>query len=425
MAKAHLRTMRAVLVLAVVCLGLVAPRAVAWAQDPASAPITTLSNGGRTASDGARSLSVSQVSDLDPNGQTLAVSGAGFSPDKGVYVAFCVIPATNQTPTPCGGGMDLTAATGASLWISSNAPDYGDGLATAFGPGGTFSGTLTVTPRINDALDCRQLRCAIVTRADHTRTADRSLDLFVPVTFGTGPASGAPTTVPLPPPVPTTAVAVLDPAAVAPTASVTPNGLAVTDGVRTLSASRVADLDPNGAEVDVAGSGFDEARGVYVGLCAIPAADPTLAVGAAPKPGPCAAPAEGGSTWISSNPPDYGKGSAVAYTSGGGFAETLELRAVIDADHDCRVVACALVSRNDDANGADRTQDLYLPVSFAAESSADAGADGDLEVADAATDDGSSAALILGGGVAVVALAVGAFAVRRRRGATGDGADLT
>jgi hypothetical protein len=91
-------------------------------------------------------------------------------------------------PSPCGGGADTTGSTGASHWISSDPPSYGEGLAVPYGAGGTFRVSLTVTTRIGD-VDCTVRRCVVASRADHTRTADRSQDVRVPITF----AAAAPT----------------------------------------------------------------------------------------------------------------------------------------------------------------------------------------------------------------------------------------
>lgn len=427
--RADARTAALLLLAAVALVGLVAPGAAA--QDTSHAPTTTLSNGGRSVSDGVRSLSVSQAADLDPAGQTISVSGGGFDPNKGIYVAFCLIPPTDQPPTPCGGGRgDENSDTGgASLWLRSD--DYGaQNSATPFGPGGSFSTTMTLAPEIAPGIDCRQARCAVVTRADHKATADRSLDLFVPVTFGaprtTAPGTPTSTTVPPAAPAVSTTLPPLQPQQVAPSGTVDADGTSVSDGTRTLRATDVAGLDPTRAEVAVSGQGYDTAKGIYVALCAVPAVDPALPAGAAPTPGPCTSASEGAAAWISSNPPDYGKDLAVAYGPDGAFSTDLALSAVIDADHDCREVDCAIVSRNDDTNAGDRTQDLYLPVTFAARSSQPV--EGDEEeggTVTAAADDeegGSALPLIAGGGAVVVVLGVvGGVLLRRRRGAAGSG----
>lgn len=179
-------------VVAALVAGLVLVSA-ASAEDPLVAPVTTLAEDGRSATDGQRTLTVSQ--NLVPDaGLGIQVQGSGYNTEKGIYVGFCVIPQLNQTPTPCGGGVDLEGDGGTSFWISSNPPPYGTGLAIPYGPGGSFSVTLNVAPRINDSIDCRTTPCAVITRSDHTRLSDRSQDVFVPISFGN--ATPAPTAAP-------------------------------------------------------------------------------------------------------------------------------------------------------------------------------------------------------------------------------------
>jgi hypothetical protein len=410
-------------VLAASALAAAAP--AARAQDSA-APATTASADGRsvTTSGGAMSLSVSQVTGLDPDGQAVSVRGQGFPTDKGIYVAFCVVPPTNLPPSPCGGGRgDQSGAEGASLWISSNPPVYAQGVPTPYGAGGTFEGTVHLSAALAAGVDCRQVRCAVVTRADHTRGSDRSLDLFVPVSFDPAPPGGGgpgtPTTAPPPAPTVPTTTAALDPSQVAPVAAVAADGRSVTAGALRLQADQVSGLDPRGAKVRVEGSGFDAGRGIYVALCAVPDHDPSLPAGASTAPGPCTAGGEGAAAWISSNPPEYGRDLARPYGPGGSFAVDLELRAVIDDQHDCREVGCALVTRNDDAHAADRTQDLYLPVAFERDGSSAttaAGAVGSARAASAGGGGGGAGPLAAGiAAVAVVGGVVGALALRSRR----------
>jgi MYXO-CTERM domain-containing protein len=167
-----------------------APAQLPGIGDTIPAPITTLSPDGLSATDGVRTLTVSQATDLDPAGQVITVSGAGYDDFKGVYIAFCVVPPTDQLPSPCGGGIDMEGTTGSSHWISSNAPPYGAGLAVPYGPGGTFETTLKVAPEVGNT-DCRRVRCAVVTRNDHVRSTDRSQDIFVPVSFAAASPDGA------------------------------------------------------------------------------------------------------------------------------------------------------------------------------------------------------------------------------------------
>ena len=133
-----------------------------------------------TGSNGAI-LSVNKVSNLK-SGDQLSITGAHFDETVGIYVAMCKVVAKTELPTPCGGGIDKTGASKSSVWISSNAPSYGTGLARPYGVGGRFNVTIKVSPMIGK-LDCRKIACAVYVRADHTRGDDRSYDLKVPITF--------------------------------------------------------------------------------------------------------------------------------------------------------------------------------------------------------------------------------------------------
>jgi cell division septation protein DedD len=157
----------------------------------------------------APNITVSKSTGLDPAGDTITVSGSGFDVTKGIYVAVCVDNGPGQVPTPCLGGADTGGGNGGSKWISSNPPSYGQGLATPYGPGGTFTVTLSVVAVDPvTGTDCTRVQCAAVTRADHTRTSDRSQDARVPLAFGLPPAPTTTTTTttvaPLPPPPTTT-----------------------------------------------------------------------------------------------------------------------------------------------------------------------------------------------------------------------------
>jgi hypothetical protein len=156
----------------------------------------------------APGITVSKSTGLNPSGDTITVSGSGFDETKGIYVAVCVDNGPGQVPTPCLGGVDMSGGGGGSKWISSNPPNYGKGLTTPYGPGGTFTVTLSVAAVDPvTGTDCTKVRCSAVTRADHTRTSDRSQDARVPLTFGLPPApttTTTTTTVAVPPPPPPT-----------------------------------------------------------------------------------------------------------------------------------------------------------------------------------------------------------------------------
>lgn len=153
-------------------------------------------------------VTVSRSEGLSPAGTPVTVRGRGFDLNKGIYVVFCVNKGAGQMPSPCLGGVDMQGASGSSAWISSNPPSYGEGLAKPFTKvdgKGSFEVQLTIKAKdqFTNCLDKKAapLGCVVGTRADHTRTADRSADVLIPVTFtGTGattaPSSKSPTTQP-------------------------------------------------------------------------------------------------------------------------------------------------------------------------------------------------------------------------------------
>lgn len=137
-----------------------------------------------------------------------------------------------------------------------------------------------------------------------------------------------------------------------------------------ITASKTTNLNPAGETIRVQGSGFDENKGIYLALC-IKAPKATMA------PGPCGGGgvlldgSDGSSQWISSNPPTYGEGIAVPYGPGGSFDLTIRVSAVIQPATatrpaiDCRAVACWITTRSDHTRSTDRSQDQFIPVTFA------------------------------------------------------------
>ncbi len=114
------------------------------------------------------------------------------------------------------------------------------------------------------------------------------------------------------------------------------------------------------ATVIVSGSGFDETVGIYLAYCVVPkkGALPTPCGGGVNKSGIGDA-----SYWISSNPPPYGTGLAIAFQPGGRFAQKLEISKKIGVI-DCTKIKCAITVRSDHLHGGDRTHDLFIPISF-------------------------------------------------------------
>jgi len=127
-------------------------------------------------------LTVSQSKNLPAKGSWVTVTGNGYDERVGIYVTLCVRPAKGQLPTPCGGGINKKGSSAASVWVSSNAPNYSTGLAKPFGIGGKFKVRLFLGPHIGKR-DCRKIQCVIATRADHLQTSNRTADVFIPVTF--------------------------------------------------------------------------------------------------------------------------------------------------------------------------------------------------------------------------------------------------
>lgn len=122
-------------------------------------------------------------------GEELVVRGEGFDASIGIYVAICAIPAERERPGPCLGGIPDGAEEGhadqaalSSAWITD------DWAWRAFATGrwegeGSFTAALTVPGPVGEGLDCRETRCAIATRADHTAGSDRVQDMLLPVAF--------------------------------------------------------------------------------------------------------------------------------------------------------------------------------------------------------------------------------------------------
>lgn len=127
-------------------------------------------------------------------GDRLVVSGTGYDPARGIYVAICAIPDDPSTkPGPCLGGVPdqeaVETEAGAiqfapSNWINDDwawklfgARSYDD-RAT-----GTFTAYIEVPETADEHVDCREVACALYTRNDHTAAADRVQDVFIPLGF--------------------------------------------------------------------------------------------------------------------------------------------------------------------------------------------------------------------------------------------------
>ncbi|MEU9702739.1 hypothetical protein [Streptomyces sp. NPDC047981] len=161
------------------------------------------------------------------------------------------------------------------------------------------------------------------------------------------------------------------------TASAATAGRTVTDGSRTyaLSLTAPSTAPAAGANVTVSGSGYNPDQGVYVGLCAIPAgvnaADPATWNS---KPTPCLGGQDqsgttGASHWVNSDWYWLSPSNSSPYTESAGlgsFSVQIHVKAKISDTVTCGQsgVNCAIVTRADHYDSADRKYDVYIPVTF-------------------------------------------------------------
>ncbi|MFE2500995.1 hypothetical protein [Streptomyces rubiginosohelvolus] len=135
-------------------------------------------------------LTVSATTGLDPAQQKVRVRGEGYGLTTGIYVALCKDNGENRVPSPCLGGADMSGASKTSQWIVPPGDPYEGDLAQAFGPGGTFDVEIEIAQK-GDGLDCAEVACSVVTRADHRAAGDRTQDVRIPVAFaGQDPGDG-------------------------------------------------------------------------------------------------------------------------------------------------------------------------------------------------------------------------------------------
>jgi len=127
-----------------------------------------------------QTLTVSATNVKD--GQIVTVTGKKYNQKIGIYLAFCVVNAKGVVPGPCGGGVNTSGVSSSSVWISSKPPAYGKSLAIPFSKTGGFKQSLAVSRYIGD-IDCAAVKCAVVTRADHTKSSYRKADVIVPLKF--------------------------------------------------------------------------------------------------------------------------------------------------------------------------------------------------------------------------------------------------
>ncbi|MEV6287522.1 hypothetical protein [Kribbella sp. NPDC051770] len=146
---------------------------------PAHAAPGSASNLGKT-------LTASNATVLAAAGETITVTGSGYSPSQGYYVALCAVPSDysyGTKPSPCAGGDGQGGTTvGPSAWVT-NSP-LGGSASYPIAANGTFTAQIRIA-ETNSGLDCSDpdITCAIVSRRDHFAANDRSGDVYIPVSF--------------------------------------------------------------------------------------------------------------------------------------------------------------------------------------------------------------------------------------------------
>ncbi|MFD7131733.1 immunoglobulin I-set domain protein [Streptomyces sp. NPDC059894] len=156
-------------------------------------------------------------------------------------------------------------------------------------------------------------------------------------------------------------------------ASDTPRTALGANGQR-LTVSASANLDPDGEQLRVTGSGYDDTKGIYVAVCKDNGDGrvPTPCLGGADQSG-----TSGSSAWIiPADASDEGAGTvAVRWGAGGTFDVELDVKAK-DGGLDCLQVACSVVTRVDHNAAGDRSQDVRVPLAFQGQEPGDGGGDG-------------------------------------------------
>lgn len=126
-----------------------------------------------------------------------------------------------------------------------------------------------------------------------------------------------------------------------------------------LVVSQTTNLNPNGTSVTVRGSGYDVSKGVYVIVCSQAAPGPqATCIGGVNLDG-----SSPSSVWVSSNPPNYAVGLTTPFQPDGSFSVELVIVAKSGA-LDCTVLKCGVVTRSDHLRYTDRSQDVFVPITF-------------------------------------------------------------
>ena len=120
---------------------------------------------------------VNQATNLSRSGETLVITMSGVPEGQGVYVYQCVASSdANQRPTKCVGQQG-------TIWTTK---DSGPGSAGSI----PFTGSVNINvlhtfiAKDTTTVDCDIAACGIFVRRDHMGgSTDKSLDLFIPISF--------------------------------------------------------------------------------------------------------------------------------------------------------------------------------------------------------------------------------------------------
>ncbi|WP_406397318.1 hypothetical protein [Streptomyces uncialis] len=139
-------------------------------------------------------------------------------------------------------------------------------------------------------------------------------------------------------------------------------GTGTGSGGQKLSASVTKDLNPAGQAIRITGKDYDETKGVYVAVCKDngPGRAPSPCVGGVDMTG-----GSKSSAWIVPKGDSHAGELATAFGPGGTFDVELQIEAK-STTVDCAEVACSVVTRVDHRGLGDRSQDVRIPVTFAA-----------------------------------------------------------
>lgn len=268
------------------------------------------------------SISVAPNVGLDPDGDSVRVTGSGWDPSIGIYVMFCHYEGSRPSAGPdCGD----------NLWIS-NIP----GASAAWTAEGGFSVDLSVQATIGEnGWDCTDPAeaCGVFVRRDHMGgSQDLSFDGFSAIEFAEPVTPGEPEEPEEPE---------------APEAPGSENSAAI-------SLSKDTDL-ADGEAVTVTGTGYTPDQGIYVQFCAAPTGTIGTAGG---RTLACYAEQDGLHTvW---HTPVAADGRFVTPLTVAASFVTAEGTTI-----DCKVESCGVFTRRDHNGGSsDFSQDAFAPVTI-------------------------------------------------------------